>query len=426
VVSTRTANLDKVLRCINDAQIEPPGDESRLRLATVGAVNGISHMAQLFVAPALAQDRPAMIINNIFSLVDGCRRLNLLTREISKLSEAVGQAYSEVPINGSLRLHLVYDILEGFLRAYPHLAALATTPAGKLLASMVPSPVEKNDIEEMMNVLGVVRDRTGALSGVPSAPFTTLAQSAVALFAIVRAMGDFERKGKPDFIIAMAQAIRQAVQGLMDAGDGLAPSGQLPLVAIAAGLHPLLKDGCVYMPDHKKAREWSTTVRDLLVSAMKQTDHLWPRPAGPMGRPVSPPAKRQYVSREKDIAHAQFVEELKNSGAIAMDTNIAPPPPPGSQYTEADEVDEYMELRSDEFAGEDFSLLKFWAIMAHTHRFPRLARLARRVLCVPASTAGLDRALAMVKRHIPNVADPNDGQAINALLLVSRNDIAVE
>ena len=32
-------------------------------------------------------------------------------------------------------------------------------------------------------------------------------------------------------------------------------------------------------------------------------------------------------------------------------------------------------------------------------------------------------ALAMVKRHLPNVADPNDCLALNALLMVSRNEV---
>lgn len=427
LVSDKTGNLERVLKTLRDTQIEPPGDDSQVRLATVCHANGIVHAMQLCVTSALAQERPTMIVNNVFSLVDGCRKLNLLTRDIGKLTEAVGLAYAEVSFVGTIRFHVLHDMLEAFLRVYPHLVSMTTTPAGKLLADLVPSDTERGEIEEMVAMLRVVKERMAALG---STSFTTLGHCAVAMFAIARTMGEFERKGRMEFVRSMAQVIRQEIQGFLEPGDGLggvAPPGQLRLMALAAGLHPLLKDSCVFQPDRKRALEWSQTVRELLITAVKQTEHLWPRPPGPLGRPVSPPIKRQYVSREKDITHAQFVEDLKHTGAIAMDADSMPTAPTvGIAYTEMDEVDEYMELRSDEFARDDFSLLKFWAMMAHTHRFPRLARLARRILCVPASTAGVERALGLVKRHLPNLADPNDGPAINALLLVSRNDLVAE
>jgi hypothetical protein len=432
IVSDKSGNVEKVLKCIREVHIGPaPPDEAALRLATVCHTSGIVHTMQMCVASAMSLERPTMVINNIFSLVDGCRRLNLLTKEIGRLTEAVGLAYAEVASVGTIRFHVLHDMLECFLRVHPNLQLLTTTTAaGKLLADLVPSPTDKAEIEEMVLMLRVVKERMTALG---SASFATLAHCAVAMFAIARTMGEFERKGRLEFVRGMAQMIRQEVQAILDPGDGLAaaaPGGQLRLMAIAAGLHPLLKDGCVCQPDKKRARDWSQTVRELLIGAVKQTESLWPRPAGPLGRPASPPAKRQFVSREKDIAHAQFVEELKNSGAI-MDTSTMPgapppPPPPAGVYSEVDEVDEYMELRSDEFARDDFSLLKFWAMMSHTQRFPRLARLARRVLSVPASTAGVERALTMVKRHLPNLADASDGQAVHALLLVSRNDMGTE
>jgi hypothetical protein len=237
-------------------------------------------------------------------------------------------------------------------------------------------------------------------------------------------MAELERKGRPEFVAAMAATVRIGIENLMDPREGLLDhNDQVRLLCVAAGLHPLLKDGFFSVPDKSKSREWSQHMRNVLISAVKQTEHLFQRAAGPLGRPVTPPAKRQFVSREKDIAHAQFVDDYKAAGAMGIDAAIGPAPPPVPAYSEDDEVDEYLQLSGEEFASDNFSLLKFWAMMAHTHRFPRLARLARRVLCVPGTTSSLDRALAFIKRHLPTVDDQNGAEAISSLLIVSRNEV---
>lgn len=87
---------------------------------------------------------------------------------------------------------------------------------------------------------------------------------------------------------------------------------------------------------------------------------------------------------------------------------------------DADELDRYLQLRTSPDATDNRDyVLKFWQKNAKI--FPKMARLVRKTLCVPATSVSCEAAFSMSERTLESRRTHLGPASVNALLFLNSN-----
>jgi hypothetical protein len=89
--------------------------------------------------------------------------------------------------------------------------------------------------------------------------------------------------------------------------------------------------------------------------------------------------------------------------------------PRRDQQPVIDEVDSYQRDSFAETSSSVFDILSFWH--AHEERYPRLSKLALRILAVPASSASCERAFRRVKLLITESRESLTPETVTKMML---------
>lgn len=154
---------------------------------------------------------------------------------------------------------------------------------------------------------------------------------------------------------------------------------------------------------------------------------------------------RMFTTEEKEEIHQGARRELESFSKNATtevnaqqarekDKEIAgpvPPPPPGpvplfSQWADIedaelnsgfDELEQY--LKHEPTMENDRDILGFWK--HNQNMFPSMARLARKILCVPASSVSCESAFSISGRTLESRRTCFSTASVNALLFLNSN-----
>lgn len=434
------------------------------RINSIIHINCFSHSLQLCVQVALNLEEVKNIIKKVNHVVSIAHRSCKVNDTLMSIADEAGTAHKKTIISCPTRWSSELYMLQRYIELHSRLVQCSLRSSGEALRGCLPGDEELNVMKGMIGVLEIIEKMTNSLGAVKQA---TLCHCIGALIVINKRMDDILLKSEYTLVKNMANVIKGEVlerffpMGSFYSNSSNADSQRSSSVCtptsevlnnrkpkrttnahrirqqiyhVAALLHPAFKDGKKLFPANTEVlNEWTDYAHSILIEFLELDEELWAsrqmfsssESTKQTITPTNKCSKKQrslYCDKEPNNLQKSMSEIFfEISESSDEEEESCNPENEAEKCPIVDEVNSYLSLNVESACNANFNILRYWAATTNVHQFPRLCRLARFVLSIPASSVSVERSFSELKRHQSRLRGSLSVETIDSLMKISRN-----